>query len=77
MNISCALCKGKMQPGTTELVLRRDRSVVVLEDVPALICQQCGEASVDAETSKKAYQIAESEINKGVALEFCKYKKAA
>ncbi|PWU21036.1 MAG: hypothetical protein C5B49_03180 [Bdellovibrio sp.] len=65
-----------MKDGTTELLLRRERSVVVVEGVPALVCPQCGEASIAAETSQGAYELAEKEINRGVALEFCKFRVA-
>ena len=70
---TCPVCKGKMAPGRTDLTLRRDRSVVVVEDIPALVCEHCGEASLDAETSKAAYDLAEREIRRGVSLEFCTF----
>lgn len=76
MNLHCPLCKTKMTKGTTELVLKRDRSVVVMECVPAMVCPQCGEASIDAATSQTAYEIAEKEILRGVALEFCTFRTA-
>lgn len=65
-----------MEEGKTDLTFRRDRSVVVIEEVPAMVCPQCEEASIDAEVSQKAYEIAEHEIKRGVALEFLKYKAA-
>lgn len=76
MNLHCPLCKSEMKEGKTELTLKRARSVVVIEDVPAMVCPQCGEASIDASTSQAAYEIAEREILRGVALEFCKFKAA-
>jgi len=75
-NIKCPVCKTEMEQGKTELVMRRKKSVVVIEEVPALVCPQCEEASIDSEVSKKAYNIAEKELNWGVALEFCKYQAA-
>ena len=69
----CPLCKGHMLPGTTTLTLRKERSVVVIEAVPALVCEHCDEASVDAETAQVAYDLAQREIDKGVALEFCTF----
>ena len=69
----CPICKGIMVPGTTDLTLRRDRSVVVVEDIPALVCQDCKEASIDSEVATAVYELAEREIKRGVALEFCTY----
>jgi YgiT-type zinc finger domain-containing protein len=63
-----------MEQGFTELVFKRNRSVVVIEGVPALVCKQCGEASIDMKTSQAAYDLADFEIKRGVFLEFCKFK---
>lgn len=76
MSLHCPLCKTKMIKGTTELTLRRDRSIVVIEKIPAMVCPQCGEASIDAVTSQAAYEIAEREILRGVTLEFCSFRAA-
>jgi YgiT-type zinc finger domain-containing protein len=76
MKLNCPACKAEMAIGKTELILKRDRNVVVIEDVPAMVCPQCGEASIDAKNSQAAYSLAESEIQRGVALEFCKFRAA-
>jgi len=76
MKLNCPACKTAMEPGKTELILKRDRNVVVIEDVPAMVCPQCGEASIDAKNSNAAYSLAEKEITRGVALEFCKFQAA-
>ncbi len=67
----CPLCKGEMAEGTTDVTLRRGRSVVVVQSVPGLICQDCGEASLDSKIAAAVYGLAEKEIEKGVSLEFC------
>ena len=72
----CPACKSEMEQGFTELVFKKNRSVVVIEGVPAVVCPQCGEASIDLKTSKIAYDIADKEIKRGVSLEFCKFKAA-
>lgn len=69
----CPMCKGDMIAGTTDLTLRRGRSVVVVQSVPALVCQDCKEASIDAETAKAAHELALNEMKRGVALEFCTF----
>lgn len=70
---TCPVCKGRMATGRTDVTFRRERSVVVVEGIPALICEDCGEASIDSETSKAAYRQAENEMQRGVALEFCTF----
>lgn len=69
----CPLCRGKMVEGRTDLTLRRGRSVVVVEEVPALVCEECGEPSIEAGTARAAFELAEREAARGVALEFCTF----
>jgi YgiT-type zinc finger domain-containing protein len=38
----CPQCAGDMEPGTTTYCTTIDEGVVVIENVPALICDQCG-----------------------------------
>ena len=65
-----------MKHGFTDLTLRRGRSVVVVEAVPALVCENCGEASIDSSTAQLVHELAEREVARGVALEFCKFSAA-
>ena len=74
--MNCPACKAHMTEGSTELVFKRGRSVVVVENIPAIVCKQCGEASLDSATSQKAYDLADAEIKKGISLEFCDFKAA-
>ena len=76
MSLNCPFCKTRMKKGKTELTLKRNRSIVVIEDVPAMVCPQCGEASIDLLISQIAFEMAEKEIQRGVALEFCKFRAA-
>ena len=72
----CHLCRGTMKASSTDLTLRRGRSVVVVESVPALVCENCGEASLDAMTVQAVHELATREVARGVALELCKYGAA-
>ena len=49
----CDLCGGELKPGKTTLEIWRDAELVVLRDIPADVCQQCGEAYLTAEISEK------------------------
>jgi len=49
----CTFCKGKLTRGTTEFIARSAGEVVVIRDVPAWICEQCGEAYYTPEISRK------------------------
>ncbi len=53
MSEKCALCKGIMEERTISLDLRIDGKLVVIENVPALVCSNCGEAVVTPEIGRK------------------------
>ena len=40
----CPLCKGTMGPGKTTFTVDFGSGLVVFRNVPATVCQQCGEA---------------------------------
>ena len=49
----CDLCEGELSPGTTSLEIWYHDELIVLRDIPADVCQQCGEAYLSAEVSEK------------------------
>ena len=40
---SCPLCGGKKNPGTTTFTAELGFGVIVIRNVPATVCAQCGE----------------------------------
>jgi len=72
-NNHCPLCKSEMKDGFTDLTFRRDKSIIIIEHVPASVCVNCGEAIIDSVISQKTYEIAEGEMKRGVVLEFVKF----
>jgi len=49
----CTFCKGRLVLGMTEFIARAGGEVVVIRDVPAYVCEQCGEAYSTTATSRK------------------------
>lgn len=49
----CSFCKGRLVRGKTDFVVRAGKEVHTLRDVPAFICEECGEAYYLPETSEK------------------------
>lgn len=39
----CAFCGGRVLRGTATVPFVLDKSVIVVRDVPAFVCQECGE----------------------------------
>ncbi len=49
----CSFCKGKLSKGKTEFVAKVGKEVISINDVPAYICEDCGEAYYSPEISRK------------------------
>ena len=48
----CFFCKGKVTQERVNVDFRWGENLVVIEDVPTGVCQQCGEKYFDAEVYK-------------------------
>ena len=43
--MKCAICKnGETYPGTTTVTLTRGEATIVIKNVPAEVCDNCGES---------------------------------
>lgn len=47
--MECFYCKGQMKKGKTSYVVNRKGYHLVLDEVPASICEQCGEPFFEAD----------------------------
>jgi len=73
----CVICKnGETVMGKTTLTLERDGTILVFKDVPARICENCGEAYVDDETVERLFSTAEQAVCAGVQVEVRQYVAA-
>ena len=48
----CPLCGGRKQPGKTTYSVDLGSGVILVRNVPATICVQCGEAWIDHHTAQ-------------------------
>ncbi|MGA9622704.1 type II toxin-antitoxin system MqsA family antitoxin [Methanoregula sp.] len=49
----CSFCDGTLEESTTEFMGRAGNEIVVIKDVPAYVCENCGESYYTTETSRK------------------------
>ena len=49
----CNFCKGILREKKTEFLAHAAGEVIVIKDVPAYVCEQCGEAYYTADISRK------------------------
>lgn len=57
--MNCFMCKGQMRPGNVNHIVDRDGEIIIIKNVPAIVCKQCGEAFYDNEVMKKVEKIVE------------------
>jgi YgiT-type zinc finger domain-containing protein len=70
----CSICKtGRLKPGKTNVVLDRDDVILVFKDVPAQICDNCGEYYLDQTTSENIFSKAEKAVESGAEIEVVRY----
>jgi YgiT-type zinc finger domain-containing protein len=72
--MNCTICKtGKTAPGRATVVLEREETVVVIRNVPAQICDDCGEYYLDSKTSEAVMELAEDAVRRGAEVEVLRY----
>lgn len=68
--MKCVICKnGETKNGLTSLSLDRMDVTIVVKNIPAEICENCGESYVSEEISAKVLQEAEQSIKKNSLVE--------
>lgn len=72
--MKCAICKqGAARAGRTTVTLERDDTVLVIKNVPAEICDNCGEAYVSDEVGAGLLEMIETAARQGVAVDVRQY----
>ena len=75
--MNCVICKhGLLADGHTTLTLERAGLVVVYKDVPARVCDNCGEAYLDETVSRDVLAAAEKAAQSGVEVDIRHYVAA-
>jgi YgiT-type zinc finger domain-containing protein len=68
--MKCVICKnGETRPGTTTVTLERGDTTIVFKQVPAMVCENCGEAYLDEDTTQQLLEAAENAVTTGVQVE--------
>ena len=73
MNKTCPTCKnGKLIPGTTTVTLEREGALIIIKEVPADVCDNCGADFLSSETSNELYIRASDSIKRSTQVEIVK-----
>ena len=65
----CPLCGGRKKPGTTTYSVDLGTGVIVVRNVPATVCDQCGEEWIGSDIARKLEELTEEARQKGRQVE--------
>jgi YgiT-type zinc finger domain-containing protein len=76
--MKCVICKhGETTNGTTTMTLERDTVTLVIKEVPARLCANCGEAYFEPEVTDTLLGLLNTAVEGGVQVEIRTYPKVA
>ena len=72
--MKCVICRqGDTAPGKVTVTLQRAETTIVFKDVPAEVCQNCGEFYLSETVTEKLLNRAEAAVKNGAELEILRY----
>jgi YgiT-type zinc finger domain-containing protein len=72
--MKCTICKQvEIVPGFTNVTLERGGLTLVIKNVPAKVCSNCGEAYVDERTTEQMLSTAEQMAASGALVDIRQY----
>jgi YgiT-type zinc finger domain-containing protein len=72
--MKCVICKhGETKPGKATMSFQEGDTTVVVKDVPAEICQTCGESYMSTEVAETIERLVDGAVRKGTEVEILRY----
>ena len=72
--MKCVICKhGETKQGKTTVTLQRGETTVVVKDVPAQVCDNCGEYYLSKEITGKLLKKADQAVKAGAEVEIIRF----
>lgn len=70
----CVICRlGETNPGETTVTLNRGQTTLVFKNVPAEICDNCGEYYLSEDVAARVLEQAERAVESGVEVEVIRF----
>lgn len=73
----CPLCGGEKEAGTTTFTVDLKFGVLVVRDVPALVCSQCGEAWIEDAVAAKLETVVADARRRQAVVEVTRWEQVA
>ena len=72
--MECVICKnGTTEDGFVNVPIVRKDKIIFIKNIPAQICNNCGEYYIDTSVAKEIYEKANERMNQGVEMEVTQY----
>jgi YgiT-type zinc finger domain-containing protein len=72
--MKCVICKfSQTEKGKVTVALQRGETVVIIKDVPANICKNCGEYYLDEIVTNRVFAQAEEAVKRRSEVEILRY----
>jgi YgiT-type zinc finger domain-containing protein len=72
--MTCVICRhGTLVDGQTTIVLERAGATLIFKDVPARICDNCGEEYVSSEVNQRLLRRAKDALERGTTLDMLRF----
>jgi YgiT-type zinc finger domain-containing protein len=72
--MSCVICRnGKTLDGHVTVTVQRGETTVILKQVPADVCDNCGEYYLSSEVTAQVLEKAESAVQSGAEVEILRF----
>jgi YgiT-type zinc finger domain-containing protein len=70
----CVICKtGKYKNGLVTAALTKGEAAIIIKEVPAMVCDQCGEYVLSSEVTEKVMQIVNNALLNGAEVEIRRF----
>jgi YgiT-type zinc finger domain-containing protein len=75
--MQCIVCKhGETRPGTASVTLEHKGTTLLFRDVPAMVCDNCGEIYHDEAVATQLMHRVEESVRAGVEIDVRRYVAA-
>lgn len=73
--MNCFMCKGKLEEKNTTFMVELDNCIIIIKNVPSLVCEQCGEVLYSNEVSKQLEKLVNAVRNSITEITIINYSK--